>query len=280
MKLEACNPYIRAAQTQPAIMEGTQPRKAYDYRLFYILENRGTIIIEGRSYDIRPDTLIIIPPAVAYHFRGKLKVCVLNFDVTRRCSHRTQPICPPITAAFDPALLFDTETVDEFDRPCILEGSIAIQESILKIISKFNTCGQYADASVSAMLKLLLADLLSKDTAPENKLSESVMSYIRIHAPSIACNEAVAKAFGYHPVYLNELIRRTTGKTLHVAIVDARLQLACRWLSGTAGSIADIAEAAGFCSRTHFCTVFKNKLGVTPSAYRKRPLQHHAGLAE
>lgn len=270
MKLEDCTPYIRAAETQPSILEGTGPRKAYDYRLFYILENSGSIIIEGSSFDIHPDTLIIIPPAVAYDFRGKLKTCVLNFDMTRRFCHRTQPICPPSAAGFDSSLLFETQTLEEFSHPCILKGDLSIRESVLRIISQFNTHGKYADAAVSAMLKLLFSELLSRSATPEQRISENVMSYIRVHAAGIKSNEEVAKYFGYHPVYLSELIKRTTGKTLHAAIIDAKLNLACRWLSRTDESIADIAQITGFCSRTHFCTVFKKNLKLTPTAYRSR----------
>ena len=89
MLLKDCNPFVRIAQIQPAVLERTGPRMAYDYRLFYILENSGSILIEGIRYEICPDTMIVIPPATAYDFQGKLKTCVLNFDITQSFSHRT-----------------------------------------------------------------------------------------------------------------------------------------------------------------------------------------------
>lgn len=269
MLLKDCNPFIRIAQTQNAVLERTGPRKAYDYRLFYILENTGSILIEGIRHDIGPDTMIVIPPATAYDFQGRLKTCVLNFDITRRFSHRTQPLFPPCEKEFDPKSLFETELLEGFEHPCVLQGDISVRDTVLQIVSRFNTEGKYADAAVSAMLKLLLAELLSRNTDPQDKLSEKVMSYIRIHAASVNNNEDVAQVFGYHPVYLGELIRRTTGKTLHTAITEAKLQLACRWLAGTEESIDHIASLTGFCSRTHFCTLFKKKLGVSPTEYRK-----------
>ena len=94
----------------------------------------------------------------------------------------------------------------------------------------------------------------------------------RMHAASIRSNEAVARVFGYHPVYLNDLIKQATGKTLHSLITDAKLQLACQYLSETEETIESIAMLAGFCSRTHFCTLFKKTLGLSPTQYRKRNL--------
>ena len=269
MLLKDCNPFIRIAQIQPAVLERTGPRKAYDYRLFYILENSGSILIESNRHDIGPDTIIVIPPATAYDFQGRLKTCVLNFDVTQNFSHRKQPLFPPCEEEFDPSLLFETELLEGFAHPHVLQGDISVRDTILRIVSQFNTHGKYADAAVSAMLKLLFAELLSRDTDPRDKLSEKVMSYIRIHAASVNSNEDVAQVFGYHPVYLGNLIKRTTGKTLHTVITEAKLQLACRWLAGTEESIDDIAHLTGFCSRAHFCTLFKKKLGVSPTEYRK-----------
>lgn len=270
MLLKNCNPFIRIAQTQPAVLERTGPRKAYDYRLFYILENSGSILIEGVRHDICPDTMIVIPPATAYDFQGRLKTCVLNFDITQRFSHRTQPLFPPCEEEFDPNSLFETELLEGFEHSCVLQGDISTRDTVLRIVSQFNTHGKYADAAVSALLKLLFCELLSRNTDPRDQLSEKVMSYIRIHAASVNSNEDVARVFGYHPVYLGDLIKRTTGKTLHTVITEAKLQLACRWLAGTEERIDDIAHLTGFCSRAHFCTLFKKKLGVSPAKYRKK----------
>lgn len=269
MLLKDCNPYLRIAQIQPAVLERTGPRMAYDYRLFYILENTGSTIIEGQCYELRPDMMIIIPPATAYDFRGQLKTCVLNFDMTRRFSHRSQPLFPPCVPDFDPNFLFETELVEGLDRPFVMQGDEFTRESILRIINQFNTQGPYAEATVSAMLKLLFAQLLSSSIAPEARLSQKIMSYIRTYAATISGNTDVAAAFGYHPVYLGELIKRTTGQTLHAVIVNAKLQLACHWLIGTDESIDTIAQLAGFCSRTHFCTLFKKKQGISPTEYRR-----------
>ena len=272
MLLQDCNPYIRAAQIQPAVLERTGLRKAYDYRIFYILENEGNILIEDQVFPIRPDSVIVLPPNTAYDFRGQIKVVVLNFDITRRFAHRTQPIFPPRVAEFDPSLLLETELLEEFHRPVVLHTNGSLQKDILQIVFHFNSQGKYADAQASAQLKLLFAGLLAANEDPRDKQAEKILIHIRMHAASIRSNEDVARAFGYHPVYLNDLIKRATGKTLHSVITDAKLQIACQWLRETAESIESISYLAGFCSRTHFCTLFKKKLGLSPVQYRKLDL--------
>lgn len=268
MKLENCNPYIRAAEIQPAILEGRGPRKAYDHRLFYVLEGTGTVMIAGEAHSLGPDSLIILPPAVEYYFIGKLRTAVMNFDLTRRFCHRTEPICPPGVDEFDQRLLFDTEVADGFDTPCLARGDLYIRDAVQRIVEEHGTAGHCADALTSALLKVLLAELLHRDDDKENTLCKKILMHIRTHAASITGNEQIAQVFGYHPVYLGELFRRVTGRTLHSAIMEERITLSCRWLIRTDSSVSDIAEACGFCSRTHFCTVFKKKMGQTPTDYR------------
>lgn len=269
MLLQDCNPYIRAAQIQPAVLEHTGLRKAYDYRIFYILDGNGNILIEDGIYPIRPDSIIVLPPNTAYDFQGQIKVVVLNFDITRRFAHRTQPVFPPRAAEFDPSLLMETELLEDFDRPQVLHSNGSLQKDILQIVFHFNSKVKYADAQASAQLKLFFAELSATNEDPKDKQVEKILIHIRMHAASIRNNEDVARAFGYHPVYLNNLIKRSTGKTLHTVITDAKLQIACQCLSETAETIEAISCLTGFCSRTHFCTLFKKKLGLSPVQYRK-----------
>ena len=269
MLLQDCNPYIRNAQIQPTIIERTGLRKAYDYRLFYIMENNGSIMIEDQNYPIQSDSVIILPPNTAYDFRGKLKVVVLNFDITRRFTYKTQPIFPPRVSEFDPMLLFETELLDGLDKPMVFHSNGSIRSNVLQIVYYFNSRKPYADAKASAHLKLLFADLLTEKEDLTDTRAEKILVYIRMHAATIRSNEDLAHTIGYHPVYLNDLIKRATGKTLHNILIDAKLQAACQRLTETNESIETISFLSGFCSRTHFCTVFKKKFGFSPTQFRK-----------
>lgn len=269
MKLENTNPYIRAAEIQPAVLEGNGPRKAYDHRLFYVLESSGSIVVEGTAHSLSPDSLVILPPAVEYYFIGKLRTLVLNFDLTRACADRPQPICPPPATEFEEALRFDRQVVDGLDAPLFDRGDGFSRQTLLRIVEEFASAGSCADALTSALLKGLLAELLRRGDAQEDTVCKKVMGYIRNNAAAISGNAEIARVFGYHPVYLGELFRRVTGKTLHEAVMEEKIALGCRWLTRTDSPVAEIAESCGFCSRTHFCTVFKKKLGVSPTEYRR-----------
>lgn len=271
MKIEDCNPYLRAAQIQPAVLEGEGARIAYDHRLFYILAGEGTLLLEDRTLPLSPDTLLLWPYGVGYHFRGRLRVAVLNFDLTRAAAHRTVPVCPPPASEFDRALLFDTALLDELEQPMICPDSTHLREDVLELVNTFSKCDPLADATSSALLKRLLAKLLRARTHapdPTIELIEQVRRHIRLYATEISGNEAVGQTFGYHPVYLAALFKEKTGDTLHRAILAERIALAKQWLVRTNRSIEEIAEGTGFSSRSHFCTAFKRITGISPRRYR------------
>ena len=270
MKLQDCNPFLRAAELQPAVLEGQGARMAYDHRLFYILEGKGLLVLEGEEHPLPPDTLLFFRPGVGYHFRGKLRVAVLNFDVSRSCTHRQKPLCPPPVAEFDPALCFDDTVLSEPQKPVILYNGMTFREDILTLVRSFQRGDAIADAVTSALLKKLLAELLSnrEQTDPTRLLIDRVRRHIRMFAAEIRDNEQLGQEFGYHPVYLASLYKEQTGETLHHAITAERIRLAGEWLTRTDHSIEQIAYDTGFSSRSYFCTVFKEFNGVTPGHYR------------
>lgn len=272
MKIQDCNPFVRAAEIQPAVLEGTGARMAYDHRLFYILDGEGFLLLDGKTLPLSPDALLYWPFRVGYHFRGKLRTAVLNFDLSRDAAHRTVAICPPPAAEFDPALLFNTALLEENTAPLIRPDSAHLREDVLAIVNAFAERDPLADAVTSALLKKLLAELFApsrRDNAAD-ELAERVRRHIRLYAPEIQNNEDIGRAFGYHPVYIAALFRARTGETLHHAILRERVRLAERFLTRTNNTIEEIAYDTGFSSRSHFCTVFKSFMGISPQKYRAR----------
>lgn len=56
----------------------------------------------------------------------------------------------------------------------------------------------------------------------------------------------------------------------HKFLLNRRIAKAERLLAGSADSIAEISARLGFCNPSHFATIFKQRVGVTPIRYRQR----------
>ena len=269
LPLEKCNPFIRAALVAPAILEAEGARKAYDHRLFYVLAGSGKIVIENKDYNLSQGSLICIPPAVKYYFRGKMKVIIINYDVTRSLDDKKTPGVPPPEDQFDENLIFDRTLAEGFDKPIVWHNLQYFASDIVEITGSFNRRDASSDALCSAKLKAILAGITPGQDNPETLLTAKIKGHITMYATEIKSIEELAKHFGYHPVYLEAVFKKETGQTMHTAIVDERIKIACRWLLNTNYTMDIIAENTGFSSRTHFCTTFKTKTGLTPSRWKK-----------
>lgn len=269
MQLKNCNPFLRHAEIQHLILEGTGSRLPYDHRLIYILENSGEIIIGGKQHCLGINSLVLLRPETEYHCCGNMRGVVLNFDLTCNASEFIVPRCPSSADSFDKAAVFDRESVNELEVPFIGTGNAAIKEILLQLVESYRAGSSYCDTLCSGLMKQLLCKILLKNDT-ENDLCGRVKAYIHTNATAIKDNFAVANAFGYSTVYLAELFSKQTGTTLHTAIMKEKLAAAVRWLENTDEPIAEIAESCGFCSRTHFCTVFKKYYGISPTQFRKK----------
>jgi AraC family transcriptional regulator len=70
------------------------------------------------------------------------------------------------------------------------------------------------------------------------------------------------------PYHFARLFKGSTGFPPHQFVLRRRIARARAVLSGSELSVAQISRLAGFRTPSHFTTVFRRVLGITPAAYR------------
>lgn len=80
----------------------------------------------------------------------------------------------------------------------------------------------------------------------------------------------VARQVGLSPFHLIRCFRAVFGVTPHQLRTNERLERAQRLL-GDGRSVTDACLAVGFSSPGSFSHLFARRIGVAPSAYRRRP---------
>ena len=79
----------------------------------------------------------------------------------------------------------------------------------------------------------------------------------------------IARAVGVHPVTLARGFRRRFGCTLGEYVRQRRIERAMEQLRATGATLAAIAAANGFADQSHFSNLFRRRVGLTPSLYRR-----------
>jgi AraC family transcriptional regulator len=65
------------------------------------------------------------------------------------------------------------------------------------------------------------------------------------------------------------MFRKSTGETPHQFVLRQRLARAKAMLRAPDARVLDVAVACGFKTQQHFAQVFRDVLGVSPTAYRQ-----------
>ncbi|HKS06845.1 MAG TPA: ATP-binding protein [Gemmatimonadaceae bacterium] len=106
------------------------------------------------------------------------------------------------------------------------------------------------------------------DSASETfvrKLYESFAKHVSeedVHVDTIASELAMSRRTLYRHA------ESVLGKSPMDALREYRLDQAAQWLRETDAYVSEVAYGVGFKSVPHFCTRFRERFGVTPSAYR------------
>jgi len=98
---------------------------------------------------------------------------------------------------------------------------------------------------------------------------KAVFQFIAAHYHQSISLCDVAKAVGYSPAYLTDLMRRKTGQTVNQWITEHRLTKASCLLQETNQTVSQIAETVGYQHINYFFRQFRHRYGKTPQVWRK-----------
>ena len=105
-----------------------------------------------------------------------------------------------------------------------------------------------------------------------------VTEYIQEHLDQHLTLAQLGAVVFMSPYHFARLFQHSTGLPPHRFVVRARIDHAATMLATPDRSIARISQMVGFRTPSHFSTVFRRLMGVTPRAYRAAYLR--AGLAQ
>lgn len=277
MNFKDLNPFARYAMRTQRGVSYEEKLFAYDYRLFYILENECTIEIADQTMPLRVNDLLIFPPKMGYrmifHPEKPCYFVLMDFDLDNSYyGLDSQP--PEPDYLFDERRCFSQTQMPPFDRIFLLRNKPAFREALEHICDlRKNKLPNYNDL-ISAELKLVLLQAVAAAEPAEKAVYPAflneVKAYLEQHCTEPVSNEQIAALFGYHSYYLNKLFSKYFGQTMHAYLNKEKLRRARQLLLSTDRPIIEIATECGFRGAAWFSEYFKANTGLSPSQYRKR----------
>ena len=251
------------------------PTKAYDLRIFYILDGEGELILAGQRNPIAKGSFCYCPTGIEYYpissKDSPLNFIVINFDLSTKNKHIQNFLGPVKSNEFNEKFGIFSQNdceLELFKQPFVIHNTQFIQEILLNAEKEYKKNTIYANEIAASYLKCALLKLAEFKSQKGNHLYNKIINYISNNYKTIKCNNDISVALGYHPYYLSKVIEQHSGLTLHRYIKKFRLTKATELLAFSEMSIAEISNEIGIDNPNHFCNIFSKEYGTSPSAYR------------
>lgn len=223
--------------------------------LCFVLRGVFTETSGGERLTCTPDTLKVMPAGERHcddFDRGDTRGLLVEADPERARAILTHaPILDERTAFHGglPAALA-RRVYQEFRQPDEA-APLAIEGLLLELLAAVSR--SRADGAANGVAPWLseTRDRLQADLAARPSLAE------------------LAAGVGVHPVTLARAFRRAFGCTVGEYLRRLRIDRAAQQLAAGDQPLAEIALTAGFADQSHFSNVFRRRVGMSPSVYRR-----------
>lgn len=154
-----------------------------------------------------------------------------------------------------------------------LPGGSAIPADMLRILEGLRR-SEMTESERSQFLHRILCSLTIPPRAegePAAVITEAI-TYMNAHLHEDIPVSVIAAAVQLSPAHFSRLFKSRTGYSPHEYIVLHRIDEAKVLLHSTPLSVKEIAYRVGYHSEVNFISSFTHKVGISPAAFRRRPL--------
>ncbi len=274
------NPFVRNIMYVEAPVWEHYPRKGIDCRIFYVTEGSVKVHIGGSDRIVAKGGMLYIPSGCEYALvdtSSDFAHYVVNFDFTQDDCEKERAFFPRPSFEYEEDKAICVPQIGGFDffgDFIYMEHCAAFEELFRELYKTFSDRRLMYRSESSGYMKIIvcaMAERVRTQVESSNgKIAEAAISYIkRNYADPQLDNEEIGAYLGYHSFYVNKLVKRLTGKSVHKYLLLYRLTQAEGLLIYSEKSISDIATACGFSVYDVFYSAFKREYGVTPTKFRQ-----------
>ena len=286
MLLKDIEPFVRQAITNTLTVNSEHDvfneLQSADCRMFYIISGKGSMIIEGQSYELLPGCAILFQSGTKYVWQPGIPEglyhIVLNFDYTQNHTHLRKSFHPVHSRHFKSSDILESIVFSdccELNKPIIIRDGSQLESRLNLLTTEFFLGDHYCDELLSATLKSIIISMVrilgTKDNPYGNKgfvLTQNILQYIQHNYNRDITYESLSEMFHFNASHINRVFKKNTGKSLHAFLLNYRINIAMEMLRSKTTPVNEVAIMVGFTDIPHFIKTFKRLTGKTPARYR------------
>lgn len=231
-------------------------------QVFFMRRGEARVHLDAREGRLEDGMFLYAPAGVVhgFQFRKGCEGMVLSFP------------SPVVSGIAETSAALSQALAEAFSGPMPAFGEMLID----RISGEFAGTGAFRASQLLALSHGLLAELgasrpdAGQRATPSDRRMQAFQAQIadpRSKGWSVADH---ARALGITPGHLNRICRAVTGQSASRHLETALMTEAARLLAFTRLGAAEIGFQLGFDDPSYFSRRFRNLLGESPTAYRKR----------
>lgn len=243
----------------------------HDYEILFPVFGSVSFHAEGRSYDLAPGNILIIPPGISHMYDKNNKnvyerVVLLLTDSFFRHLQQESGFVMEEGPSKEQLIQIGPSRFDK------MYGILCELEAVLK-------SGDYADSPLGQAYLMQLLIFLNHDyLVLENRKKKEPDAFSRIgqiqqFIDRNLCDnlslERIAEQCNISKYYLSHEFKKAFGISIHQYIRRKRLETARQFLQ-RGGSVSGAYIASGFTDYANFSKAFKKEFEVSPREFRKK----------
>jgi AraC-like DNA-binding protein len=248
------------------------------WRIYWNKNTGGELIHQGKTYEMNPDSLYIIPPFTSFssHFVKNKSyssgIHVLGKKITNHDSENNyiERSLLHFYIHFNLGVPFDNVYPGIFR----IELTSYLKERLIYITERLKIENTDFKLTFNMKLQSFIKEALT-NIGPELwkaiNIDQRVLNTIRHVETNITkklSNPDIAEIINMAPNSFARLFKKEMNISLHIFIQNRKIAKACDLFEHTNDTIEDVSYYLGFSDRYHFSRVFKTVTGLTPAIYK------------
>ena len=250
----------------------SRPHRHDFYQIFWLTQGERSFTIDFDNFPVRAPSFVFVPPGAVHTFgtlestNGYMLSFQQDFLEAQGYSIDLFQDCP----VFDPAHF---RVVLQVSHTAVQRVTGYVEE----IFAEFNAKQHQYQTAMAAFLRLLFVEI--KRAVSNQAGSNSHQKYSALTARflrrlnsrpyQIASASEVSKLLGVSRSWLNELVRKETGRNLTDHLQRRFILESKRLLAHSDLNISEIAYQLGFDDASYFTRLFRQIAGTNPSEFRE-----------
>lgn len=236
------------------------------YVLQYVISGQGIYMLDKKKYIIKKGDIFLVPAGHLCYYKSDINNPYCYYYVAFNGASVNSLLKRAGLTVNNPIACLNNEKVSNFMKNIYENLKIDTYTSITFALA--NLCMIFGE-----MFSLIPNNNVKNKTKSVTYI-EQIKSYIENNYYNRISVKEISESIELNRTYLSTLFRKNMGVKLNEYLIQYRISQAIKMLENSDMTITEISDYSGFTSAQNFFIRFKQRMGISPSEYRKRYIKY------